>query len=176
MRSYLRGFALFSMFVMSQPAYSQGFFSGFFEPSFSQTHKDACIDALRNELAYQSDYQGIGTNSGFLRPDVFEASFVSSDERDGGFIYFFNLRVEGIWHLAIEDDPFNRNRYLQSKRIVDAYRVVSLGVLSSDQAEPDSFLEIYDRQHIEFRGKAYCRFYSEDSKTPNSQYVQPGAW
>lgn len=161
--------------VFGTPGYAEGFLSSFFEPGYVTAQKSSCESALKKELSYEAEGRYGLPRSGFLAPDVFQPTFVSSYEEDGKLNYRFNVRAEGVWHLAISEDPFSGGRYLKHQSIVDSYRVVDLGILSEDDAESTRF-DFFDRRYIEFIGKANCSYFSEDSRTPTLLWVDAGSW
>lgn len=164
-----------SMALSTPSLLNAGIFSSLFEAEYISVHKNSCENAIKEEISYKSGYEGKSLRSGFIVPDVFNASFLSSRNDNGSILYFYNVRAEGSWHMALEEDFLSpsKGRYsarspLRKMRLVDSHRVESFGIIDSKDTE---FPELYDKQHIEFTGRAYCSFHSEESKNPHAVYV-----
>src|SRR5699024_11021668 len=127
--------------------------------------------SLKGELEFRS---GLTKHqSGYLMPDIFDASLIFASEEKVEIEYRYDLYAEGAWHLVLEDDPNRKGRYSDNKRIVDAYRVVSLGILTEAEAAPTwaSLIQNQDGKQRAFRGIGMCRFLSQQSKTPSFIHV-----
>lgn len=158
-------------FTIAAPAHADGLLSRFFEPSHVSIQKEACEKSLKSELEFRSS--GTKAQSGYLIPDIFDTSLTFASEEKVEIEYRYDLYAEGAWHLVLEDDPDRKGRYSDNQRIVDAYRVVSLGILTEAEAAPTwaSFMENENGKQRAFRGIGTCRFLSQQSKTPSFVHI-----
>lgn len=152
-----------------------GIFSNIFEAEYISAQKESCETAIKEELSYDTDAMGTPIRSGFLATEVFYANFFSLKDDENNISYHYMVRAEGNWSFALIEDPFSKGRYSKKMDVVDLYRVKDLGVDGWDSSFSTSALgQIGARQHIEFRGEAYCHFYSKESKTPYMVSVDAG--